>query len=104
MLRNREGASVDPVPFYVAAACGFLFCLSFGPPYLVAVLGTTLGAGVAASLVVALGLAGGAWHRLVWTHHPDHRDRVPAAVRLKKVYIGTALLFGVMVLLMIPLM
>lgn len=104
VLRNSQGTEVDPVPFLVTAVCAFLVCLSFGPPYLVEVLGTSIATGVAGSLVVFLGLGAAAWHQLVWTHSPGHRDQVPASVRIRKLYYGMGLLLGVMVLLMIPLM
>lgn len=102
MLRNCQGTEVDPVPFLVTAICAFLVCLSFGPPYLVAVLGTSLVTGIAASLGITLGLAAAAWHQLVWTHRPDHRTEVPASVRIRKLYYGMGVLLAVMVLLLIP--
>ncbi|MFC7082051.1 hypothetical protein [Halorussus caseinilyticus] len=33
---NRFGTPVDPVPFLVVAALGFLLCYTFGPSYLMA--------------------------------------------------------------------
>ena len=100
MPRNRRGAAVDPVPFLVVAATGFLLTLSVGPIYGVS-FGLPLELAVAASAACWLCGTAAAYHRLVWTARPDHREHVPASGRLER--IGLAALAAVLVLLLLSL-
>lgn len=103
MATNREGASVDPVPFFVASGLTVLLAFSFGPVYLDAVFGLSLPVAFATAFVVSSALIVAAWHRLVWTVDPIARREVPASVRLRRLYYGMVVLVAVFLLLSLPL-
>ncbi len=87
MFHNSEGIRVDPVPFLVVSGLGFAVAFSFGPIYV-----TTLGASLAAGLVVAgaaaLATTAVAYHRYVWTERPALRREIPAAARFRRLIYG----------------
>ncbi|MFB6127288.1 MAG: hypothetical protein ABEJ79_08380 [Halolamina sp.] len=103
MATNREGASVDPVPFFVASGLAILFAFSFGPVYLDAAFGFSLPVALATAFVVASALIVAAWHRLVWTVDPVARREVPASMRLRRLYYGVIVLGALLLLLLLPL-
>ncbi|UPV75654.1 hypothetical protein M0R89_06205 [Halorussus limi] len=100
---NGVGTPVDPVPFLVVAAFGFLFCYSFGPAYLMA-FGAELAGGLGYSTMVFLGLTGFAYHRFVWSARPGLRGEVPAHLRLRKLVLAGAAVAAVLALLSLPLL
>ncbi|MDS0281116.1 hypothetical protein [Haloarcula onubensis] len=87
MLRNSEGAAVDPVPFLVVSLLGFAVSFAVGPLYVMA---------LGASLPVGLGVAGAttavtaavAYHRYVWTERPDLRREIPVDARFGRLVYG----------------
>lgn len=83
-LRNRQGAEVDPWPFFVVSGLSFLFVFSFAPAYLLS-FGLSLPVALAVSAVVFLGLVGLAHHRLVWTVSPELAGEIPAPERLRRI-------------------
>ena len=99
---NRVGTPVDPVPFIVVAAFGFLFCYSYGPIYLME-FGAELGGALGYSTMVFLGVLGVAYYRLVWTAQPDLRSEIPAGLRLRRLLLAGLAVAGVFVLLSLPL-
>jgi hypothetical protein len=101
-FRNRRGALVDPVPFFVVAASVFVFVYSFGPVYLTA-LDLSLETALAVTTSVFLALTVVAYHRLVWTSRPEHIGILPPAARLKRLVYAIACGIGVLVLLSLPL-
>lgn len=102
MLSNREGTSVDPVPFVVVTGLAFLLCLAFGPIYLNAVFGLGFAAGVGWSVSVFTVLLWCAWYRFVWTRRPEIREEVPAGRRIQGIYYGMVGFGLVCALLMLP--
>jgi hypothetical protein len=99
---NRVGTPVDPVPFIVVAAFGFLFCYSYGPVYLME-FGAELGGALGYSTMVFLGVLGVAYYRLVWTARPDLRSEIPAGLRLRRLLLAGLAVASVFVLLSLPL-
>ena len=83
-LRNREGTPVDPWPFLVVCAMGFLLVFSFGPSYLLS-FGVDLPGALAVSTLAFAGTSAVAYHRLVWDDRPDLRGEVPATERLRRI-------------------
>lgn len=100
---NRVGTPVDPVPFIVVAAFGFLFCYSYGPIYLME-FGAELGGALGYSTMVFLAVLGFAYYRLVWTARPDLRSEIPAGLRLRRLLLAGLAVAGVFVLLTLPLL
>lgn len=98
MLRNREGETVDPVPFAVVTGLSFLGCYSFFPVYWLS-FGFSTTAAVGATTVVFLALAGGAYYRLVWNARPDLRSEVSPGLRLEYIFYGALVVTGVFLLL-----
>lgn len=94
---------VDPVPFIVVAAIGFLFCYCFGPVYLMA-FGAELAGGLGYTTMVFLAFAWYAYYRLVWTARPDLRGEVPAHLRLRRLVLGGLVVAGLLALLSLPLL
>lgn len=94
---NSRGTPVDPVPFLVVAALGFLFCYSFGPACLMA-LGAELAGGLGNSTMAFLAVAELAYYRFVWTAGPDLREEVPGEFRFQR------LVLGVLAILALPLL
>jgi hypothetical protein len=96
MLRNRNGTVVDPVPFLVVVALGFLVAFSFGPIYAGAV-GLSVRTGLAVSAGVFSLVVIGAYVRLVRQAIPEARAEIPPERRLTRLLyaaLGLALLFG----------
>jgi hypothetical protein len=102
-LENRVGTPVDPVPFVVVAAFGFLFCYSYGPIYLME-FGAELGGALGYTTMAFLAFLGFAYYRFVWTARPDLRAEVPAHLRLRQLVLGGLAVGGVFVLLSLPLL
>ncbi|WP_137284142.1 hypothetical protein [Halorussus salinisoli] len=100
---NRFGTPVDPVPFLVVAALGFLFSYTLGPSYLMA-FGAELAGGLGYSTMAFLVVTGLAYYRLVWTARPDLRREVPAQLRLRRIVLGGVAVAGVFALLALPLL
>jgi hypothetical protein len=94
---------VDPVPFIVVSAMGFLFCYSYGPVYLME-FGAELGGALGYTTMVFLAFAWYAYYRLVWTARPDLRGEVPAHLRLRRLVLGALVVGGVLALLSLPLL
>jgi len=69
-LRNRDGRSVDPVPFVVVAGLALMLTLSLGPLYGMA-YGLSLRAAVAVSAGTSLAMVAAAYHRLVRIARPE---------------------------------
>lgn len=98
---NRLGTPVDPVPFLVVTAAGFLGCYSSGPIYLME-FGLDLPGALALTTVVFLGVAAAAYHRFVWAARPDLRGEVPAGLRFRRLVLAGLVLGAVFVLLSLP--
>jgi hypothetical protein len=102
MFRNRDGTSVDPVPFFVVASLAFLVAFSFGPVYAVAV-GLSLPVGLSLSAGAFLAASAVAYRRLVRRARPALRAEVPPAHRLARLVYGALCLALLFVLLTLPL-
>lgn len=102
-LRNDRGVPVDPVPFIVVFALGFLVCYSFGPPYLMA-LGFTLVQALGLTTGVFAGVTAVAYHRLVWNARPEVRGVVPGRIRFRRLVYAVFVLLALVVLLALPLL
>jgi hypothetical protein len=96
-FKNSRGTPVDPVPFLVVTGFVFLVSFSYGPGYCLA-LGLRGPVVFLPSCIAFVGLAVGAYHRLVWTHRPSLRGEIPPEQRLLRLFyavlIGIALLTG----------
>lgn len=100
-LRNREGQSVDPVPFLVVTGLAFLVIYSFGPMYLQA-LGIEVGYGLPLCTAVFLAIAGTAYYRLIWTYRPG-LDRIGSGgVSFGQLWYAILILIAIVVLLSLP--
>lgn len=101
-FRNRNGASVDPVPFMVTTLLLALIVLSWGPGYLLA-FGVSLPVAVGICVGTVGVLTVGAYYRLVWTRRPELRELVSPGERLR--HLAYLALAGalLLVLLAIPL-
>jgi hypothetical protein len=103
VFRNREGTRVDPVPFLVATGLSFAGSLSFVPVYCLS-LGFRIHVAVGAGVVVFLGLAAAAYHRMVWHARPELRAEIPPEKRLLDLFylalVVTAVLAGLTLLLL----
>jgi hypothetical protein len=95
---NRVGTPVDPVPFIVVAAMGFLLCYSYGPVYLME-FGAELGGALGYSTMVFLAYLGVAYYRLVWTARPDLRSEIPVGLRLRRLMLSGLVVAGLFALL-----
>lgn len=100
---NSHGIPVDPVPFIVVAAMGFLFCYSYGPIYLME-FGAELAGALGYTTMLFLAFAWYAYYRLVWTARPELRGEVPAHVRLRRFVLSGLVVGGVLALLSLPLL
>lgn len=102
-LRNREGARVDPVPWFVVTAVAFAVAYSFGPGYFAA-----FGLSIERGLVLSTGLfvvaTVGTYYRFVWTTRPNRREEVPVGERFERLVLATLACIGVIVLLALPLL
>ena len=94
---------MDPVPFLVVAAAGFLGCYSCGPVYLME-FGVDLPGALALTTMAFLATTAVAYYRFVWTARPDLRAEVPAHLRLRQLVLGGLAVGGVFVLLSLPLL
>ncbi|WP_226480064.1 hypothetical protein [Natrinema amylolyticum] len=101
-LRNRHGASVDPVPFFVVVGLAFMILLSFGPLYGQA-LGFPLEIAIALSAAAFTVAAVAAFYRQVWTFRPEHTSAVPSAVRAERLFQLIPILAALLVALAVPL-
>jgi len=99
---NRRGTPVDPVPFLVVAAAGFLGWYSCGPVYLME-FGADLPGALALTTVAFLATTVIAYYRFVWTARPDLRSEIPAGLRLRRIVLAGLAIGGVFVLLSLPL-
>ena len=93
---------MDPVPFLVVVAAGFLGCFSCGPIYLME-FGVRLPGALALSAVAFLATTALAYHRFVWTARPDLRSEIPAPLRVRHLLLGSLVVIGVLTLLALPL-
>lgn len=98
--RNSEGTPVDPVPFLVVSLLAIPLLIGWGPVYLLE-WGIPLGPAVSISVICSVAVVVGAYHRYVLTVRPEHREEVPAALRLRRllygITAGIALLAGLTV-------
>ncbi|WP_135823532.1 hypothetical protein [Halorussus ruber] len=99
---NRRGTPVDPVPFLVVAAAGFLGCYSCGPIYLME-FGVGLPSALAVTTLVFFATTVLAYYRFVWTARPDLRSEIPAGLRLRRIVLAGLAIGGLFVLLSLPL-
>ena len=102
-LTNRYRTPVDPVPFLVVTALGFLVSYSYGPIYCMA-FGLSLPAALGVSTGTFCVITAISYHRLVWTSYPELRDELPAANRLQGLLYTTLVVAALLVLLSIPLL
>jgi len=84
-LRNRDGDPIDPVPYLVVLAVGFLVTFSFLPGYCLA-LGLPVWVGLLVAGTVFVGFAGVTYHRMVLTSRPEIQREVPAELRVRKLF------------------
>ena len=103
MFRNREGRSVDPVPFIVVSGLSLMGCYSFFPVYCLT-LGLPLSASIGLTTVIFAAIAAAAYHQLVWTARPDLRAEVPAGLRLETFFYVALAVTGVLLLLTLTLL
>jgi len=103
MLRNREGRSVDPVPFLVVTGMGFLGTFSFVPVYCLA-LGVPVSVALLIATAVFVVLAAGAYYRLVWGARPEVKEEVSAGLRLENIFYMALVVTGVLLLLTLILL
>lgn len=94
---------MDPVPFLVVAALGFLAWYCYGPSYLLT-LGATLAEGLALATVAFLVTTALAYYRLVWTAHPELRCEIPAGLRIRQLLLAVVVVVAVFALLSLPLL
>lgn len=97
-LSNKDGESVDPVPFLVVALLAITIFLAWGPVYLLE-FNVDIRIAVGVSLALASVAVVASFYRLVWTTNPTVRREVPAAVRFKKLFY--AIVIGVIVVLVL---
>lgn len=100
---NKSGTPVDPVPFLVVAALGFLVCYSCGPIYLIS-YGVGLPGSLALTTVAFLAATAVAYHRFVWTARPHLRKEIPPTLRMRRIVLGVLTVCAVLVLLTVPLL
>jgi len=99
-IRNRNGTPIDPVPFFVVVGLAFMILLSFGPLYGLA-LGLPLDIAIAASTVLFIVTAIGAYYRQVWTARPEVAD-VPVSVRGERLFYLILVLMALVLALAVP--
>ena len=96
-FRNDQGHAIDPVPFLVVVAMGFLVCYSYFPITLI-----EIGLSLAGALTVAtagfFGGAGLAYYWLVWRARPQLRGEIPLAHRIQRMLYGALGVISVMAL------
>lgn len=102
-LRNRNGQSVDPVPFLVVTGLAFLIIYSFGPMYLQA-LGLTVDYGLPVCTALFLGIAATAYYRMVWTHRPNAGKLVSGGVSFGQLWYAILILIAFVLLLSLPIL
>lgn len=91
-LSNRNGTSVDPVPFVVVSGLGCMLSLSFGPLYGQA-FGLSLPIALLVSVVLSLAVTVASFYWQVWDAYPAKRTAV--AIRAERLFYGT-IAFGVL--------
>lgn len=101
-FRNRRGTPVDPVPFLVVAALGFLVSFSYGPIYCME-LGLAVLEALAVSAVAFLSITAFAYYRLVWVARPELRGELPAEYRLRALIYAALAVGALLCLLALPL-
>lgn len=96
-FRNDQGHAIDPVPFLVVVAMGFLVCYSYFPITLI-----EIGLSLAGALTIATFgyLAGSAlaYYWMVWTARPELRGEIPLAHRIHRMLYGALGVVAVMAL------
>ena len=100
---NRFGTPIDPVPFLVVAALGFLVCYSCGPIYLLS-YGVGLSGALVLTTVAFVATTAVAYHRFVWTARPHLREEIPPTLRMRRIGLAVLAVCGLLVLLTIPLL
>jgi hypothetical protein len=100
-VRNREGRTVDPVPFLVAAGTAALGSYSYVPAYCLS-LGLPLEVGLSVATLVFATLCALVYHRLVWTASPDLRREVPPGQRIRTLFYVALVVVAALVLLSLP--
>lgn len=99
-MLNREGNDVDPVPWFVVVALGFMLTFSVGPGYLM-----SYGAPLPLAIFVCTGFFGGvvgvSYWRFVYTAIPYGLVEVDPRLRLERLFY--AILAGLLVLLAMSL-
>jgi hypothetical protein len=102
-LRNRDGTAVDAVPFLVVTAMAGLVCFSFGPIYAIAI-GLSGPAVFGLPTVACLAAVAVAYHRLVYTAHPELRGELSPGQRIKGLLYAALVGTAVLVALSLPLL
>lgn len=102
-FRNAQGRPVDPVPFLVVSLLGFTVSFSYGPGYFMA-FGLSLVASLLGSTAAFIAILGFAYRRYVWNHRPELRGEVSVDGRLRRLFYGTLIVVGLLVLLAMPLL
>lgn len=101
-LQNRDGNSVDPVPFLVVAGMGGMIVFSAGPIYLMTLFGVDVVVALAGSAAIYLPLVVGAYHRLVRAARPDLHDDLPASWQFRRLWYAAIALGLLLALLSLP--
>lgn len=102
VLRNRDGRTVDAVPFVVSCGAAFLLLYSFIPLYLHA-FGLSLAEALGATTGIYAVAIATAYDRQVLRADPSHREEVPARLRFRWLYYLMLVTVGVVLLLSLPL-
>lgn len=102
MVRNREGVTVDAVPFVVTCGSTFLLLYSFIPLYLQA-LGLEMVLALSTTTLVYGAVLVGAYHRQVYRVDPERRASVPAGLRFRRLVYLMLITVALVVLLSLPL-
>ncbi|WP_373188616.1 hypothetical protein [Halolamina sp.] len=101
-FRNRDGTTVDVVPFVVSCGSLFLLLYSFGPLYLQALgLGLLQALGVTTAIFAATVVA--AYRRQVTGATPMLSGEVPASLRFRRLFYLMLIIAGIVLLLSLPL-
>lgn len=97
-LRNREGTTVDAVPFVVTCGSAFLLLYSFIPLYLQA-FGLQLAEALGATTGLYAVAMAAAYYRQVYRVNPLRREMVPARLRFRRLVYLMFITAGVVLLL-----
>lgn len=101
MLRNRDGVTIDPVPFLVVSVLGFAMSFVVAPLYVMA-FGATLATGLAVAVATTLVTALAAYYRYIWTERPALRSEVPVQARFERLLYGVVAGFLLVAALALP--